>query len=168
MWYKIGLSSHTGLLCEQLCLFLMDLAVESLFCHLLAEHCKVEFMGIVEWFLGIHFSWCITLSVVVVHLNQSGFASNLVERFFQDTRDPTPMATPYQLDIFIDAIAPSTEDDNSPALKHCKEAYQSLIGSIGCLSCSTCPDLAAAHSFLLSYNNKTLVGHMKAALYTLH
>jgi hypothetical protein len=106
--------------------------------------------------------------VVVVHLNQSVFASNLVESFFRDTRNPTPMATPYQSGIPIDAIAPSTEDDNSLALKHCKEAYQSLTESIGWLSCSTRPDLAAVHSFLLSYNNKPLVGHMKAALYALH
>jgi hypothetical protein len=40
-----------------------------LFCRLLGEHCKVDFMGIVEWFLGVHFSWRITSSSVAVHLN---------------------------------------------------------------------------------------------------
>ncbi len=35
--------------------FLEDPAVEALFCCLLAEHCKVDFMGIVEWFLGVHY-----------------------------------------------------------------------------------------------------------------
>jgi hypothetical protein len=49
-----------------------------------------------------------------------------------------------------------------------KEAYQSLIGSIGWLSSTTCPDLAAAHFFLSSYTNKPASGHMKATLYVLH
>ncbi len=40
------------------------------------------------------------------------------------------MAMPYQSDIPIDAIAPSTEEDNSPALKQRKEAYQSLMGRL--------------------------------------
>jgi hypothetical protein len=60
------------------------------------------------------------------------------------------------------------EEDNSPALKQRKEAYQSLIGSIGWLSSTTCPDLAAVHSVLSLYNNKPSTGHMKAALYALH
>jgi hypothetical protein len=78
------------------------------------------------------------------------------------------MATPYRSGIPIDAIAPSMEEDNSPALKQCTEAYQSLIGSNGWLSSTTHPDLAAVHSFLSLHNNKPSAGPMKAALYTLH
>jgi hypothetical protein len=59
--------------------FLEDPVVEALFCHLLAERCRVDFMSIVQWFLSIHFLWLITPSLVDVHLNQSGFATNLVE-----------------------------------------------------------------------------------------
>ena len=51
-------------------------------------------MGVVEWFLGIHFAWRITPTSVSVHLNQSGFAANLVESFFQDSRNVTPTAAP--------------------------------------------------------------------------
>ncbi len=91
-------------------------------------------MGIVEWFLGVHFSWRIAPSSVAVHLNQSCFASNLVESFFGDTHNPTPTATPYRSGIPIDSIAPSTDADNSPAQIWRKEAYQSLIGSIGWLA----------------------------------
>jgi hypothetical protein len=97
-----------------------------------------------------------------------GITSNLVESFFRDSWDTTPTATPYCSGIPIDAIAPSTEEDNSPTLKECEEAYQSLIGSIGWLSSTTCPDLMAVHSFLSSYNNKPSAGRMKAALYTPH
>ena len=125
-------------------------------------------MGIVEWFLGVHFSWQITPLDVSVHLNQLGFAANLVESFFQESRDPTPTAMSYCSGIPIDAIAPSTDNDNSPAQICQKEVYQSLVGSIGWLAMSTRPDLTAAHSFLSSYSNKPAVGHMKAALYALH
>jgi hypothetical protein len=98
-----------------------------------------SFMGIVEWFLGIHFSWNITPNSVAVHLNQSGFASNLVESFFQESHNPTPTATPYCSGVPIDLIAPSTNDDGSPAQLQHTAAYQSLIGSIGWLSSSPCP-----------------------------
>jgi hypothetical protein len=125
-------------------------------------------MGIVEWFLGVHFSWCIALSSVSVHLNQSGFASNLVESFFCKTREASQLATPYRSSIPVDSITPSTEEANSPAQTCRTQAYQSLIGSIGWFAMTTCPDLTAIHSFLSSYSAKSAVGHMKLALYTLH
>jgi hypothetical protein len=125
-------------------------------------------MGIVEWFLGVHFSWRITSELVTVHLNQSGFASNLVESFFWDSCNQTPTATPYQSGVPIDSIAPSMEPDDCPALLHWKEAYQSLIGSIGWLAHTTHPDLTTVYSFLSFYSNKPAIGHMKAALYALH
>jgi hypothetical protein len=129
-------------------------------------------MGIVEWFPGIHFSWRVLPDSILVHMNmnQSGFAANLVESLVWDSRDQTPTATPYRSGIPIDAIAPSTDADDPPAQFHQKEAYQSLVGSIGWLAMLTCPDIAAVHSFpfLASYSNKPAPGHMKAALYVLH
>ena len=100
-------------------------------------------MDVVKWFLGIHFARRFTPSLVSVHLNQSGFASNLVESFFQDPHNVTPTATPYRSGVPIDSIAPSTDDDDSPAQLRRTAAYQSLIGSIGWLSSSTRPDLSA-------------------------
>jgi hypothetical protein len=80
----------------------------------------------------------------------------------------TPTATPYRSGILIDAIAPSTDDDVSPAQICCMEAYQSLIGSIGWLAMLTHLDLTAVHSFLSSYSHEPAVGHMKAAFFALH
>ncbi len=57
--------------------------------------------------------------------------------------------------------------DTSPAQIFQKEAFWSLVGSIGWLASSTRPDLSAIHSFLALYSNKPLVGHMKAALHAL-
>jgi hypothetical protein len=51
-------------------------------------------MGIVEWFLGVHFSWHITPTTGSVHLNQSSFATNLVKNFSRQTHGKTPTATP--------------------------------------------------------------------------
>jgi hypothetical protein len=104
-----------GLYVDDFVYFSKDPAIEALFYHLLAEQFKVDFMGIVEWFLGVHFSWRITLSSVAVHLNQSGFVSNLVESFSHRSRNPTPMATAYRFGVPINSIAPSTDDNDSPA-----------------------------------------------------
>jgi hypothetical protein len=49
-----------GLYVDGLVYFLEDPAVKTLFKRLLREWIKVDFMGLVEWFLGIHFSWRIT------------------------------------------------------------------------------------------------------------
>jgi hypothetical protein len=157
-----------GLYVDNFIYFSEDTNIEALSCCLLSERCKVDFTGIVEWFLGVHFSWRITPNSVTIHLNQSGFAATLVESFFWESWDPTPTATPYQSGIPINAIAPSTDADDSPAQIRRKEAYQSLIGRIGWLAMSTCSDLSAVHSSLSSYSNKPAAGHMKAALYALH
>ena len=157
-----------GLYVEDFVYFSKDLAVEALFERLLQERVKVEFMGLVEWFLGIHFSWCITPSRVDVHLNQTGFVANLVEQFHCDSWEPTPMATPYRSGIPINSIASSSDKDDSPSQLRWTDAYQSLIGSIGWLAMATHPDLAPVHSFLSSYNSKPSSDHMKAALHVLH
>ena len=125
-------------------------------------------MGIVEWFLGVHFSWRVTSSSVLVHMNQSGFATNLVESFSLQSCNETPTATPYRSGIPIDSIAPSTDANDSLAQIRRKEAFQSLVGSIGWLSSTTRPDLTVAHSFLSFYTNKPTSGHMKAGFYVLH
>ncbi len=144
--------------------FFEDPTFESLFSQLLAEHCKVDFMGIVKWFLGVNFSWRITSSTVAVHLNQSGFVTNLVKSFSRKTRNKTPTATLYWSGIPINSIAPSLDDDNSPAKLWCKDAYQSLIGSIRWLASTPHPNLLAVHSFLSSYSNKPAVSHMKHSM----
>jgi hypothetical protein len=148
-----------GLYINNFVYFLEDPAVETLFKLLL---------HLVEWFLGIHSSWRITKSAVAVHMNQSGFATNLVKQFFPDKWNPTPDATPYCSGVPIDSIAPSSDGDDLLAQIQRTEAYQSLIGSIGWLAGATHPDIAPVYSFLSSYSSKPATGHMKVALYALH
>ena len=157
-----------GLYVNDFVYFSKDPAVETLFECLLQERLKVDFMGLVEWFLGIHFSWCITPSRVDIHLNQTGFAANLTEQFCCNSWEHTPTATPYPLGVPTNSITSSSDCDDSPLQLRWTEAYQSLIGSIGWLTTATCPDLAPVHLFLLSYNSKPFSGHMKAAFHVLH
>jgi hypothetical protein len=156
-----------GIYVDDFVYFSEDPAVEALFERLLRERVKVDFMGLVECFLGVHFSWQITKSSVDVHMNQSDFATNLVKQFCRDEWEPTPDATPYRSGVPIDSIAPSKDADDSPAQRR-TETYQSLVGSIGWLAGATRPDIAPVHSFLASYSSKPSPGHMKAALYAFH
>jgi hypothetical protein len=103
-----------GIYVDDFIYFAEDPAVEALFECLLWEWVKVDLMGLVEWFLGIHFSWRITKSAVDIHMNQSGFAANLVKQFCRDEWDHTPDATPYQSGVPINSIAPSKDADDSP------------------------------------------------------
>jgi hypothetical protein len=50
-----------GLYVDDIVYFSEDLEVETLFERLLQDRVKVDFRGLVEWFLGIHFSWHFTL-----------------------------------------------------------------------------------------------------------
>ncbi len=97
-------SLSLGLYIDDFLYFSKDLAVKALFCCLLAKGCKVNFMGIVNWFLRVHFSWWITPLAVTIHLNQSCFVSNLVESFSLSNRSQTPTATPYRSGIPIDSV----------------------------------------------------------------
>jgi hypothetical protein len=131
-----------GLYVDDFVYFSEDPAVKALFKRLTRKRITDNFMGLVEWFLCIHFSWRIAKSTVDVHMNQSGFAANLVEQFCRDKWEHTPDATPYQSGVPIDLIAPSTDADNFPAQLQHTDAYQSLVGSIGWLAGATCPDIA--------------------------
>jgi hypothetical protein len=66
---KLECPLSLGLYVDDFVYFSEDPAVEALFCWLLAEHCKVDFMGIINWFLGVYFSWQLTPSAVTIHLN---------------------------------------------------------------------------------------------------
>ena len=118
-------------------------------------------MGTVEWFLGIHFTWDKSDDGhLSVHLNQSGFVQNLAENFGREDKVQTPNATPYRSGLPIDSIPGHNPKDESPAHLRRKQAYQSLVGSTGWLSMSTCPNLSTIHSFLSSYNMCPAAGHL--------
>ena len=124
--------------------------VEARFQRILSRLIRVEFMSVVEWFLGTHFAWRHNDEETAVHLNQAGFSRNLVERFNMQGRNINSHSTPYRSGHPIDSIKQGDPDDHSPAQENRTHVYQSLVGSIGWLTQITRPDLAAVHSFLLS------------------
>jgi hypothetical protein len=166
------LSKHPfslGLYMDDFVNFSEDLAVEDLFCHLLGERCKVDFMGFVEWFLGVHF--------LVAHLligwfcphESIGLCFQLHQKlFFVRHAMKNPLQPCTGLVFLGDSIAPSTNAYNFPAQLRQTQAYQSLIGSIGWLATTTQSDLTAIHFFLSSYSTKPAVGHMSTSLYSLN
>ena len=56
----------------------------------------VNFMGVIAWFLGIHFSWHLASGKVDIHINQSSLTRNPVERFNMQDWAHYPTATPYR------------------------------------------------------------------------
>ncbi len=144
-----------GLYVDDFIYFSKDPVVERCFEQLLLSLVTVNFMGTVDWFLGTHFQWSSYNNEVSVHLSQTGFAAHLVENNNAHDRNITPDATtPYRSGLPIDACPESDEANDCPALIKRKKKYQSVVGLIGWLAQSTCPDLAPTHSFL-SYHRTT-------------
>ncbi len=103
-----------------------------------------------------------------VHLSQTGFASHLVKDNIIHHCNITPDATPYCSGLPINACPELDKDKDFPTFLDQRHNYQSIVGSIGWLAQSTCPDLAPSHSFLSAYNNKPSRSHLNVALYVLH
>jgi hypothetical protein len=148
-----------GLYIDNFIYFSEDPAVEGKLQHLLKEQITVDFMGMVEWFLGTHFQWLLTRNTVKVHLSQTRFAAHLVEENNVHLWKMTPNATSYCLGFPIDAMPESDKDNDSPMFQDSKRKYQSIVGSISWLAQSTQLDLAPSHSFLSAYSNKPSCSH---------
>ena len=71
---------YLGLHVDDFIYFSISDEIEHKFEELLAKELSVEFMGTVEWFLGIQFTWKQhNNNELSVHLNQQGFAQHTVE-----------------------------------------------------------------------------------------
>jgi hypothetical protein len=103
-----------GLYVDDFDYFLADPEVKAKFEQLLQQYSTVNYMGMVEWFLGTHFQWLVNPSDVKVHLSQTGFASHLVEVNDIHHRHFTPDATPYLSGLPINACPESDEDEMNP------------------------------------------------------
>ncbi len=73
-----------GLYVDDMVYYSTDDAVEDRFQRILSSQFKISFMGVVNWFLGTHFTWYDHgTGDVSVHLSQVGYAQNLVLRYCQ-------------------------------------------------------------------------------------
>lgn len=157
-----------GLYVDDMVYFSVSDDVEQRFEQILASQFKISFMGVVNWFLGTHFTWCDRPNGdISVHLSQVAFAQNLVERYRQQNINLNPRATPYRSGLPIDSLAAYTGDMDDPAFLRLRAQYQSIVGSINWLATNTRPDLAPVTSFLGAYNHHPTQQHMDAALYAI-
>ncbi len=143
-------------------------AVEQRFEQILSSQFKINFMGVVNWFLGTHFTWTdYPTEDISVHLSQVAFAQNLVERYHQQHINHNTKSTPYCSGLPIDSLPAYDGDMQDPSFLRLREQYQSIVGSINWLATNTRPDLAPVTSFLGAYNHNPTQGHMDAAIYAI-
>lgn len=156
-----------GLYVDDMVYYSTSDASEKRFEEILSSQFTISFMGIVNWFLGTHFTW-LTLpdGNLSVHLSQVAFAQNLVERYRQNNINPNPRATPYRSGLPIDSIQGTTPDKmTDPSFIRLREQYQSIVGSLNWLATNSRPDLAPVTSFLAAYNHNPSAEHLDAAIY---
>jgi hypothetical protein len=156
-----------GLYVDDMVYYSTSDASEKRFEEILSSQFTISFMGIVNWFLGTHFTW-LTLpdGNLSVHLSQVAFAQNLVERYRQNNINPNPRATLYRSGLPIDSIQGTTPDKmTDPSFIRLREQYQSIVGSLNWLATNTRPDLAPVTSFLAAYNHNPSAEHLDAAIY---
>jgi hypothetical protein len=155
-----------GLFIDNFVYFLEDPAKHK-FETLLSTLVTIEFMGMVDWFLGIHFQWLATDNIVSVNLSQTGFAAPLVKDNNIHTCDIAHDATSYHFGLPLTPFPNQMNPMIVPPLLN-RSAISERCRINWLLAQSTCPDLAPTHSFLLAYCNKPSRSHWNAALYALH
>jgi hypothetical protein len=125
-------------------------------------------MGVVNWFLGTHFTWIdLNDGNISVHLSQVAFAQNVVKHHCQQHININLRATPYRSGLPVDSLPEYSGDTNDPSFLCLQAQYQSLVGSLNWLATNTRPDLAPVTSFLAAYNHIPTQQHMGAAIYAL-
>jgi hypothetical protein len=155
---------YVALFVDDFVYFSPDHEVEQYFETALASKVKVEFMGQVDYFLGILFDWTRhDDGHVSVHLSQEAYANQIVDAMGMSDATASPTMTPYRSGLPIDAISPvdMTESERAPLLR----TYRRYLGMLNWLTISTRPDLMTAHSLLAIATAKPTQGHLDAIRY---
>ena len=104
-----------GLYVDDMVYYSTNDSIEECFKAILASKFKISFVGIVNWFLGTHFTWLdLDDGNISVHLSQVVFAQNLAKRFHQQHINVNPHATPYRSGLPIDSLPAYTGDLDDP------------------------------------------------------
>ncbi len=155
-----------GLYVDDMVYYSTDDSIEERFETILASQFKISFMGVVNWFLGTHFTWLdLDDGNISVHLSQVAFAQNVVKRYRQQHINVNPRATPYRSGLPVDSLPAYSGDPDDPTFLRLRAQFQSLVGSLNWLATNTRPDLAPITSFLAAYNHNPTQQHMDAAIY---
>jgi hypothetical protein len=144
-----------------------DDVTESWFQAALGERLKIDFMGDLLYYLGVHYDWQTTKDGrLTVHLSQEGHIYKMLENNnMRSTDSHFPVSTPYRSGTPIDRIP---HDGVTPEQKpQLVSSYQSIVGSLNWLSLSTRPDITTAVTLLASHLHNPSNGHLEAAQHVL-
>jgi hypothetical protein len=109
-------------------------------------------MGMVNWFLGTHFTWLDHADGhLSVYMCQVTFTQNLIVWYQPQNVNFNAHATPYRSGLLpIDCISPATEPEDYLAFQRGCLQYQSVFGSITWIATTTHLDLSPVTSFLVA------------------
>ena len=85
-------------------MFSADTLVEKQFELDFASKVKVDCMGDVDHFLGVHFQWSRSPDEVSVHVSQPGHAQNAIDDMGVDKANVNPDMTPCRSGLPIDTL----------------------------------------------------------------
>ena len=133
---------------------------------LLKEKCVVDFLGTVDYFLGVRFDWNTTdKSNISCKLVQQAYIESLIHKMDLTDCRVEPNMTPYRSGLLIDSL-PKASPDISPATQEkLTSIYRSYIGMLTWITTSTRPDIASAVSFLSTYQSCPTQAHIDFAKY---
>ena len=142
-----------------------DDATERWFEAELGQRLKIDFMGDLDYYLGVHYEWGYTPDGrLTVHLSQEGHIHKMLEQHGLNGSDAYhPVDSPFRSGYPIDRIP---HDDVEPSSKAALvQKYQSIVGSLLWLSLGTRLDITTAVSLLCGYSHNPSQGHIDAAIH---
>ena len=148
---------YLGLYVDDFVYFSQDPTVEKQFELNFSARVKVDFMGDVDYFLGVYYQWTRhTDGNVSVHLSQPGYAQALVEDM--DLLDFNPVKSPYRHGVPVDSLPEVDMPEHER--ESLRKVYRRFLGKLNWLSISTRPDLATIFGLLSSKANKPTPAHL--------
>ena len=143
--------------------FSPDDEVERHFEKLMADKVVVDFMGSVDFFLGIRFDWNLgDKSNFRVKLVQEAYSETIVHKMGLRDANKDAKMTPYRSGLPIDSL-PTVTDQSTEKQKSITALYRNFVGMLTWLASSTRPDISTVVSFLSSYQSCPSEGHIDAA-----
>lgn len=117
----------------------------------LSKEFDLKDLGEISYCLGIEFK----RSNQKIHLRQTGYINELLERFGMS--DCKPIGTPMETNLKL------SKAEENPKERLDDVPYRELIGSLTYLSVCTRPDISYTMSYLSQFNNNYGTEHWKAA-----
>ena len=129
----------------------------------LSKKLTIDWMGELSWYLGVLYHWDRTPEgQLTVHMSQEAYIQKMLE---DHSAAGNTELTPYRTGLVVDRIPHDgvAKEDKPQLVKR----YQSLVGSLNWLSCSTRPDITTAVSLLSRQLQNPSPGHLDAGKHVL-